>query len=195
MFTWFPKSLFVQFFKVANVYFLIATTLFFFPFSPKEPVTQTFTFVLVILFTMIKEGVEDIARYNQDKEINNLETLTFNPDNKRFEKIMWCSLRVGDIVKIERDVGIPADILFISSSLPSGLCFVDTKNLDGETNLKEKMIPSQLKDFEIEKEINKLQGNLCCDTPNEYLDSWEGGISIPELKLNIICRYSFQIIV
>ncbi len=157
-------------------------------FSPKEPITQTFTLVLVILFTMIKEAVEDFSRYIQDKEINNLETLVYNTSTKAFENILWGELRIGDIVKINRDERIPADLLFIHSSLQTGLCFVDTKNLDGETNLKEKMIPPALKDFNIQQDIDKLEGRLVCDCPNEYLDSWEGGVTVSQMDICTICK-------
>jgi len=157
---------------------------YFMPFSPKEPATQLGTFVAILLFTMIKEAFEDIARYNQDKEINCLETSLYNHKTKSFENVNWSDLRVGDIVKIHRDEGIPADILFLHSSLKSGLCFVDTKNLDGETNLKEKLIPPSFKEFNIENDIDNLEGSLICDCPNEYLDSWEAGITVP--KLNIV---------
>jgi magnesium-transporting ATPase (P-type) len=34
----------------------------------------------------------------------------------------------------------PADILLLSSSDQKGVCYVETKNLDGETNLKIKNV-------------------------------------------------------
>ncbi len=35
---------------------------------------------------------------------------------------------------------IPADILLLSSSDPLGICFVETSNLDGESNLKQRLV-------------------------------------------------------
>ena len=44
--------------------------------------------------------------------------------------------KVGDIVKLLNTEGVPADICCIHSARDKGLCYVETKNLDGETNLK-----------------------------------------------------------
>ena len=47
-------------------------------------------------------------------------------------------LQVGCIVKVKEDTAFPADLLLLKSSLPKSICYVETKNLDGETNLKQK---------------------------------------------------------
>ena len=36
---------------------------------------------------------------------------------------------------------IPADILVLKSSDEHGLCYIDTQNLDGEANLKQREVP------------------------------------------------------
>ena len=46
----------------------------------------------------------------------------------------------------------------MSSSLPNGMCYVETKNLDGETNLKHK---------KASKEISKLSDNVQ-NTEDDY---------------------------
>ena len=59
------------------------------------------------------------------------------------------------------------------SSNISGLVFVDTMALDGETNLKEKT--ALMESFD-EKNISVLDGEMLVDSPNELLDYWEGTI-------------------
>ncbi|RFU32527.1 hypothetical protein B7463_g3841, partial [Scytalidium lignicola] len=54
----------------------------------------------------------------------------------RFARDYWKNVQVGDFVRIYNDDQIPADVVILSTSDPDGACYVETKNLDGETNLK-----------------------------------------------------------
>lgn len=51
-------------------------------------------------------------------------------------KKAWEDLAVGDFVKILDNEPLPADILICATSEEENVAFVETKNLDGETNLK-----------------------------------------------------------
>lgn len=54
----------------------------------------------------------------------------------KFKKDYWKNVKVGDFVRIYNEDQVPADIVILSTSDPDGACYVETKNLDGETNLK-----------------------------------------------------------
>ena len=58
------------------------------------------------------------------------------PETARFKRDYWKSVQVGDFVRIYNEEEIPADVIILSTSDPDGACYVETKNLDGETNLK-----------------------------------------------------------
>lgn len=59
------------------------------------------------------------------------------------------------LIRLEKDTEIPADILLLYSSNVSGLIFVDTMALDGETNLKEKISVCEVFD---EKMLTSIEG-------------------------------------
>jgi P-type E1-E2 ATPase len=59
-----------------------------------------------------------------------------------FMTLKWSQLKVGQIVKVVKDQYFPADLILLNSDDPQGICFIETKNLDEETNLKSKMVTS-----------------------------------------------------
>ncbi|KAF9532881.1 phospholipid-translocating ATPase [Crepidotus variabilis] len=57
-------------------------------------------------------------------------------ERPHWKKMAWEDLTVGDFVKILDNEPVPADVLICSTSEEENEAFVETKNLDGETNLK-----------------------------------------------------------
>ena len=82
---------------------------------------------------------------------NNAALRNYNLEQKRTK---WKDLKVGDIVKLEENDPIPADIILLATSdLENQEAFVETMALDGETNLKPK-VPH----VEISKRFSSVQG-------------------------------------
>ena len=177
LFTWLPKSILLQFLRAANIYFLIISILTLFPFSPKRASSQCGTFAMVIAFTCLKEGYEDLKRYRADKEINEKETSIYDYKTGKFEKTTWWKVQCGNIIKLKNYEEVPCDFIMMKSSLPSGMCFLDTMNLDGETNLKEKMTFTETMEMSDDDLLN-LKGKIICDEANEFLERWDGNFEI-----------------
>ena len=108
--------------------------------------------------------------------------------NVRFERVKWRDLRVGDVARVRGDAEIPADMLLVASSDPASLAYVETANLDGETNLKVKCVaPIFAADpldgattfatdpLDAAKLVRALGGaRLECEAPNNQLYKFEG---------------------
>ncbi|KAL6996949.1 putative phospholipid-transporting ATPase 8 [Sarracenia purpurea var. burkii] len=131
-----PKALFEQFRRVANIYFLIVACVSFSPLAPYSAISVLAPLVTVIGATMVKEAVEDWRRRKQDIQANNQKVEVYDNRSGTFIETQWNKLRVGDLVKVYKDEFFPADLLLVTSSYEDGICYVETMNLDGETNLK-----------------------------------------------------------
>ena len=82
-----------------------------------------------------------------------------------------------------QDEQFPADLIILNSSSPKGMCYIETKNLDGETNLKHKQAVKELVDMsESPQEIvnNLTDSRVECDKPNEVIYSFHGEINVQE---------------
>lgn len=60
---------------------------------------------------------------------------------------------------------MPADILLLRSSDPQGLAFLDTCNLDGETNLKQRQVIRGFLDHQQSFEPSKFRSIIEVDRP------------------------------
>lgn len=172
-YNWVPKSLIFQFKYAANVYFLLISILTSLEFSPKSPLAITFPFAIVLFLTMLKEAYEDYFRHVQDGETN--KGICHIVRRGEIIKVKRKDLHVGDIVVVDENEGFPADICFLKSSNDSGLCFVNTMTLDGETNLKEKKCLSPSKEMSLH-ELSCLRGSIECDLPSRNLVAWSSRI-------------------
>lgn len=67
--------------------------------------------------------------------------------NLRWKVRHWEDVRVGDVVYLRNNDPVPADMVICSTSEDDGSCFVETKNLDGEINLKSRFAVPELRDM------------------------------------------------
>ncbi|KZV55885.1 phospholipid-transporting ATPase 8 [Dorcoceras hygrometricum] len=189
-----PKALFEQFRRVANIYFLVVACVSFSPLAPYSATSILAPLVVVIGATMAKEALEDWRRRRQDIEANNRKVKVYDKSNT-FKDTRCKNLRVGDLVKVYKDEYFPADLLLISSSYEDGICYVETTNLDGETNLKVKHAVDVTSSLHDDNDYKKFKAIIKCEDPNEDLYSfigtiWYDGLQYPLSLQQILLRDS-----
>lgn len=89
-------------------------------------------------------------------------------------------MRVGDIVKVQKDEFFPADLVFLSSNYEDSICYVETMNLDGETNLKMKQSLEKTSFLQEEGDLVEFKARIRCEDPNADLYTFVGTIDIEE---------------
>ncbi|EEY15679.1 phospholipid-transporting ATPase [Verticillium alfalfae VaMs.102] len=95
----------------------------------------------------------------------------------RFHRDAWKDLRVGDYVRIYNDDEIPADIVILATSDPEGACYVETKNLDGETNLKFRSALRCTRSMKHARDAERAQFWMDSEAPQANLYKYNGAIN------------------
>lgn len=193
-----PKQLFAQFSKLANFYFLTISILQMIPgLSTVGSFTTIVPLAIFVSISMAKEGYEDVRRNRLDKEENERSTLVLNKsalrgdhgrdenaqtlqhDPNSWTETKWQDIRVGDVVRISRNEGSPADIVLLHASGIDAVAHIETKSLDGETSLKSKKPAiGVLKKCGSERSIANLQADFVVEDPNLDLYKFDGRVSI-----------------
>ncbi|KAK6911919.1 P-type ATPase, C-terminal [Dillenia turbinata] len=168
-----PKAMFEQFRRVANLYFLLAACLSLSDIAPFSAVSMIAPLAFVVGLSMAKEALEDWRRFMQDVKVNSRKANVHMGDGV-FNNKPWQRIRVGDVVKVEKDQFFPADLLLLSSSYEDGICYVETMNLDGETNLKVKRSLEVTLPLEDDMAFKDFTGMIRCEDPNPSLYTFVG---------------------
>ncbi|PWW75823.1 phospholipid-translocating P-type ATPase [Tuber magnatum] len=175
--TFIPKFLYEQFSKYANLFFLFTAALQQIPnISPTNKYTTIGPLIVVLLVSAGKELVEDWKRKTQDQELNRSKARVLV--GASFETQRWINVRVGDIVRVESEEPFPADLVLMASSEPEGLCYIETANLDGETNLKIKQAIPETANLVSPSELSRLSGRIRSEQPNSSLYTYEATLTI-----------------
>lgn len=175
--TFLPRFLYSQFRRAANSFFLFIALLQQIPdVSPTGRWTTLVPLLLILVVAAVKEIIEDLKRHKADNVVNKKETQVLR--NRAWEIVHWEKVVVGDIVKVNGKEFVPADSILLSSSEPQGMCYIETSNLDGETNLKIRQglqITADIKDID---SLMRLSGRMECESPNRHLYEFVGNIRL-----------------
>ena len=130
-----PISVIRQYTRPLSLYFLIIGGLLFIrEISPYDPWSQLLPVLLVLSISVFRETMQELARQQEDRRINSQQTRINR--NGAWVDGKWEDVTVGDLVMVASDSPSPADIVMIASSTAGNTAYIQTTNLDGETNYK-----------------------------------------------------------
>ncbi|CAB4252257.1 similar to Saccharomyces cerevisiae YIL048W NEO1 Putative aminophospholipid translocase (flippase) involved in endocytosis and vacuolar biogenesis [Maudiozyma barnettii] len=170
--TFVPTLLYEQFKFFYNLYFLVVAL------SQAVPALRIgylssyivpLAFVLTV--TMLKEAMDDIRRRRRDRESNNELYQVLG------KQILVPSkdLKVGDIIKLNKGDRVPADLILLQSSEPSGESFIKTDQLDGETDWKLRIACPLTQNVTEEDLQNKI--SLTASAPEKSINRFLGKLT------------------
>uniref|UniRef100_A0A8D3E553 Phospholipid-transporting ATPase n=1 Tax=Scophthalmus maximus TaxID=52904 RepID=A0A8D3E553_SCOMX len=157
--TFLPLNLFEQFRRLANAYFLF---LLFLQLIPQVSSLSWFTtavpLLLVLSISAVKDASDDIVSF------------------------LFTGRQIMTSDEVTRTANLKlksADLLLLSSSEPLNLVYVETAELDGETNLKVKQaltVTGEMGDGI--DELAGFNGEVRCEPPNNRLDKFKGTLTL-----------------
>jgi len=174
--TFLPKFLYEQFRKYANIFFLTIGLLQQIPgISPTGRYVTLVPFLIILAITAIKEIVEDFKRHLEDRKINDSKVKAFREGD--WVDVQWKNICVGDIVMVLNDMFFPADLVLLASSEDEAQCYIETANLDGETNLKIRSGNVTTKHIKDAQSLKSFLGEIEAEGPNKNLYDFTGNIT------------------
>uniref|UniRef100_A0A8C7QH33 Phospholipid-transporting ATPase n=1 Tax=Oncorhynchus mykiss TaxID=8022 RepID=A0A8C7QH33_ONCMY len=165
--TFLPRFLYEQIRRAANAFFLFIALMQQIPdVSPTGRYTTLVPLIFILTVAGIKEIIEDYQRHKADNTVNKKKTTGIG------------HVAVGDIVKVTNGQHLPADMVIVSSSEPQAMCYTETSNLDGETNLKIRQGLPLTAGLQSLEELMGLSGRLECEEPNRHLYDFTGTLRL-----------------
>ncbi|XP_057979048.1 phospholipid-transporting ATPase 1 isoform X2 [Malania oleifera] len=180
--TFLPRNLFEQFHRVAYIYFLVIAVLNQLPqLAVFGRGISILPLAFVLIVTAVKDAYEDWRRHRSDRIENNRLASVLVDD--QFQQKRWKEIRAGEIIKVSANETLPCDMALLSTSDPTGVAYVQTLNLDGESNLKTRYAKQETISKMPEKE--NITGLIKCEKPNRNIYGFQANMEIDGKRVSL----------
>ncbi|XP_042387499.1 phospholipid-transporting ATPase 2-like isoform X1 [Zingiber officinale] len=181
-----PKNLWEQFRRFMNQYFLLIACLQLWSLiTPVNPASTWGPLIIIFAVSATKEAWDDYNRYLSDKQANEKEVWVVKDGIRKHIKAQ--DIHVGNIVWLRENDEVPCDLVLIGASEPQGICYVETAALDGETDLKTRVLPSSCIGLTPEQ-LHKIKGVIECPNPDKDIRRFDSNMRLfPPFIDNDLC--------
>ncbi|XP_055833092.1 phospholipid-transporting ATPase 2 isoform X1 [Solanum dulcamara] len=186
-----PKNLWEQFSRFMNQYFLLIACLQLWSLiTPVNPASTWGPLIFIFAVSATKEAWDDYNRYLSDKKANEKEIWVVRKGIRKH--IQAQDVCVGNIVWLRENDEVPCDLVLIGTSDPQGLCYVETAALDGETDLKTRVVASACMGIDSEL-LHKIKGVIECPVPDKDIRRFDANMRLfPPFLDNDICPLTIK---
>uniref|UniRef100_A0A915PQT4 Phospholipid-transporting ATPase n=1 Tax=Setaria digitata TaxID=48799 RepID=A0A915PQT4_9BILA len=136
---------------------------------------NVFTFVplgFVLTVTLIREAMDDFVRFLRDRELNSEKYEKLTPQG--IDYISSSNIKVGDLIIIQKDKRVPADVVFLRTTEKSGASFIRTDQLDGETDWKLRIAVPVTQNLTLDQDIFDLNLEIYAEKPQKDIHDFVG---------------------
>ncbi|KAI0087560.1 protein transporter [Irpex rosettiformis] len=186
-FTFLPIVFYEQFKFFFNLYFLLVALSQFVP-ALKIGLIATYIAPLafVLCVTIGKEAYDDYKRNLRDREANSQRYLVLDPASyessveggPHTRSVPSSQLAVGDLILLEKNQRVPADLVLLRTSDSSGTCFIRTDQLDGETDWKLRIAVPVCQKLNGDSDLLLLDAEIYADAPIKDIHTFIGTFTI-----------------
>ncbi|CAH1785189.1 unnamed protein product [Owenia fusiformis] len=177
-----PLVLYEQFKFFLNLYFLVMAMS---QFIPDIRIGYLYTYwgplCFVIFVTMCREALDDFRRYRRDKEVNSQKFKLLTPAGQK--EIPSAEIQVGDIISIEKDQRVPADMILLRTTERNGSCFIRTDQMDGETDWKLRLAVPSTQRLPSDMDLLHINGQVYAEKPQKGIHEFVGTFSRTDLHV------------
>lgn len=184
-----PKSLFEQFQRSANIWFLIVSIFQLVPLemNPASSFSTILPLCILISITLLKDTYNTFQFLRKDSVTNN--SLYSHWNGFMFAQIKCKDIIVGHLLKINENEKAPADVVILLSSNSETSLFVDSSQISGENNLVMKKVCKEIQMFcnsvDPEVVLKKLVGLVKFEQPSSDFNSFNGKLNIDKYPKTI----------
>jgi phospholipid-translocating ATPase len=174
-----------------NQYFLLIACLQLWSLiTPVNPASTWGPLIFIFAVSASKEAWDDYHRYLSDKKANEKEVWIVKQGIKKH--IQAQDIQVGNIVWLRENDEVPCDLVLLGTSDPQGVCYVETAALDGETDLKTRVIPSACVGIDLEL-LHKMKGVIECPVPDKDIRRFDANMRLfPPFIDNDVCSLTIK---
>ncbi|KAH8255481.1 hypothetical protein KR038_004257 [Drosophila bunnanda] len=172
--TFLPLVLFEQFRFFLNLYFLLMALSQFIPdIRIGYPYTYWGPLGFVLMVTICREAVDDLRRHQRDHEVNSQKYKRLSATSTGgYEMVPSSKLKVGDVIIVEKNERVPADLILLRTSDRSGSVFVRTDQLDGETDWKPRLAVPYTQKLSRDSELHSIDASFYVEKPQNDIHSF-----------------------
>ncbi|KAG0258279.1 hypothetical protein BG011_003393 [Mortierella polycephala] len=122
--------------------------------------------------------INDLAPVEDDPVELSQEQSKASAEQPVYVKEQWHNLRVGDFIMLKNNQAVPADAIILSTSETEGSCFIETKDLDGETNLKTRVSLHETSKYNTARRCSRLKCYIDMEPINANLFTFNGSLTM-----------------